>query len=113
MQILGDRLTEERKRLRLTQQALAEACGVTGRSQSNYEKGDRQPDAIYLAALAAVGADVLYVLTGVRGGIVMTPEESALLDNYRHSPPAAQKALKTTSDLLAQRDCPGGAAESA
>lgn len=115
MRTLGDRLIEERQRLQLTQQSLAAACGVSGRSQINYEKGDRQPDAIYLAALAAIGADVLYVLTGLRptGAPVLTPEETALLDNFRHSTPAAQKALKETSVLFAKHDCPGAAAESA
>jgi hypothetical protein len=48
---------------------------------------------------------VLYVITGSRGGVVLTPEETALVDNFRHSPPEARKAIKTTSDLLAKRDC--------
>ncbi len=113
MHSFGDRLIEERQRLRLTQKSLADSCGVTARSQVNYEKGDRQPDAVYLAALAAVGGDVLYVLTGERlaGTPALTPEESALLDNFRHSPPAARKAIKATSDLLAQHGRPGDEAE--
>ena len=44
------------------------------------------------------------VITGSRGGVVLTPEETALVDNFRHSPPEAQKAIKATSDLLAKRD---------
>ncbi len=34
------------------------------RSQRNYEKGERQPDAAYLAAFTALGGDVLFLLTG-------------------------------------------------
>ena len=36
------------------------------RAQINYEKDERQPDAGYLAAVAAAGVDVFYVLTGSR-----------------------------------------------
>lgn len=47
-----------------------EEFGVLGRvkkhAQYNYEKGDRLPDAGYLAAVAVHGVDVVYVLTGVR-----------------------------------------------
>lgn len=39
-------------------------------AQINYEKGKRKPDAEYLAAIAAAGVDVLYVLTGQRSQIV-------------------------------------------
>lgn len=59
-----DRLKEARETLGLSQQALAERLNVSLRSQQNYEAGIRQPDAAYLAAFAAQGADVLYILTG-------------------------------------------------
>lgn len=83
------------------------------RSQRNYEKDERLPDAGYLAAAMQAKVDVVYVLTGQRspGAPALTPEESALLDNFRHSPPAARQALKTTSDLLAQHQPPHGEAE--
>lgn len=64
MPLLGDRLRAERERLGLSQQELADLCGVTMRSQRNYEKGERQPDAAYLAAMAAARIDMLYVVTG-------------------------------------------------
>ena len=65
----SERLRTERERLELSQQGLAEKCGVTARSQRNYESGERNPDSVYLAAIAAAGADVLYILTGVRSGV--------------------------------------------
>lgn len=67
---IGARLRLERERLGKSQTefaAIAEAAGVAGatrQSQSLYEKGKRTPDAGYLAAVAAVGVDVIYVLTG-------------------------------------------------
>ncbi|GIX31402.1 MAG: hypothetical protein KatS3mg124_1874 [Porticoccaceae bacterium] len=36
------------------------------RAQIRYEQGERDPDAGYLAAIAAAGADVTYILTGRR-----------------------------------------------
>ena len=103
---IGNRLREERERLGLSQPALADICGVTMRSQRNYEKGDRQPDASYLAAVSAAGADVLYILAGQRAGAALpspiSREEAALLDNYRHSSPEGKKAIKATSDALAK-----------
>lgn len=110
MSTFGERLKEERMRLDLSQTTLGEACGVTKQSQINYEKNERAPDALYLAALATAGADVLYILTGSRAappGPPLAPDEAALLDNYRHSPPEGQTALKTTSAALAQ--CPAKA----
>lgn len=83
----GERLKEERERLALSQTALGEACGVTKKSQINYEKGERSPDALYLAALLRAGGDVLYVLTGERTAPALLPiEEQMLLDRYRASP---------------------------
>jgi transcriptional regulator with XRE-family HTH domain len=105
-----NRLREERESLGLSQQDFADKCGVTMRSQRNYEKGDRMPDASYLAFAAELGVDVLYVVTGARSQPVEPPaaaplnrEEEALLDNYRHCPPEGKIALKTTSAALAQR----------
>ncbi|WP_363169570.1 helix-turn-helix transcriptional regulator [uncultured Lamprocystis sp.] len=61
------RLREERNRLGLTQAEVCEAGGVQPRAQVHYEKGERTPDAEYLAGLRRIGMDVLYVLCGQRG----------------------------------------------
>ena len=50
------RLQEERKRLGLTQDKIAEIGGVKRRTQINYEAGGRSPEGNYLFAIAAVGA---------------------------------------------------------
>jgi len=63
---IGSRLREERKRLGLTQESLGQIGGVRKQAQLLYEKDSFVPDANYLAAIAATGVDVLYVLTGKR-----------------------------------------------
>lgn len=61
-----ERLREERARLSLSQEEVATAGGVQRRAQVNYEAGERSPTADYLAAVAGLGIDVLYLLTGRR-----------------------------------------------
>jgi transcriptional regulator with XRE-family HTH domain len=69
-----DRLKQERQRLGLSQEEFARLGGVQKRAQINYEKGERKPDTDYLAAVAAGGVDVRYVITGQR----MTSSEHEL-----------------------------------
>jgi transcriptional regulator with XRE-family HTH domain len=63
---IGERLKEERERLGFNQTEFAAKAGASKNSQYNYEKGERSPDAAYLAAVAEKGVDVLYVVTGER-----------------------------------------------
>lgn len=63
---IGERLRDERVRLGFNQSEFAAFAGVAKTSQFNYEKGDRSPDAAYLAAVAEKGVDILYVVTGQR-----------------------------------------------
>ncbi|MFT3759003.1 helix-turn-helix domain-containing protein [Thauera sp.] len=96
MPLFGDRLLEERKRLKLSQEEVAEGCGVTLRSQRNYEKCERSPDAAYLERLAAIGGDVLYILTGQKREEhrqELPADEQLLLDAYRALPVAKRKAV--------------------
>lgn len=64
MSTFSERLRDERKRLGLNQTELAGLAGVQKQAQVHYEAGDRSPNAAYLQAIAAAGADVLYILTG-------------------------------------------------
>lgn len=68
MSDIGTRLKQERKRLGLSQRELGHFGGVAANAQGRYESGERVPKADYLAAVANVGVDVLYVLTGRRMG---------------------------------------------
>jgi transcriptional regulator with XRE-family HTH domain len=71
--VYGGRLLEERIRLGLSQDRMAGLGRVAKRTYCNYESGLREPGAAFLEAMAAAGADVLYVLTGVRDVDARTP----------------------------------------
>jgi len=83
---IGDRLKEERDRLGFTQSDFAALGDASLRSQIDWEKGKSFPNAKFLAAIAAVGADVQYILTGVSSSAALTLDEQLLLDRYRISP---------------------------
>ena len=86
----GIRIREERERLGLTQADL----GVAPKTQRYYEIGERKPDTDYIERLAALGADVLYILTGRRDVTTLTREETALVDNYRAAPEVVKRSLR-------------------
>jgi transcriptional regulator with XRE-family HTH domain len=100
----GERLRSERNRLLLTQDQMAEKAGVTKQTQGLYERDKRSPNAEYLLALAGLGLDVLYVVTGQRTPLPaeLDSKASALLDNYQHMSPEDQAALSRLADSLAQ-----------
>ncbi len=100
----------------MTQDGFAAAGAVGKRALIHYEKAERSPDAAFLAAIAAAGADVLYILTGQRArmgalkatepgagySFARTPRERALLDNYRASPDAGRRVIEGAATLAAQ-----------
>lgn len=76
-------------------------AGVAKTSQFNYEKGDRSPDAAYLAAVAEKGVDVLYVVTGERKPLPSTSlsrEVSEFFEVY-------QLVSETDRDVLYRTAC--------
>lgn len=86
MSTLGERLREVRTALRMNQSDFAAAAGVQKRAQIHYEGNERMPDARYLTAIAAIGADVQYVLTGM-------PLPDELYETYRRAAIASLQAL--------------------
>ncbi len=102
---IGERLREEREKLGFNQADFAAIGGATRKTQYNYETGERAPDGGFLAAIAAAGADVQYILTGIRSGnapgaVVLDREETILVDHYRH---IADKEDKTAVMKMAMR----------
>jgi len=97
MNTIGERLREERERLDFNQSAFGAIGGVAKRAQIHYEQGERSPDANYLAAVAKVGVDIRYVVTGDRKGptpVKLTEEEAAMLAYWREaSKPVRRAAL--------------------
>lgn len=107
MQNFETRLKEERKRLGLKGGQLAQIGGVSAVSQSSYEKGKQLPGAAYLAAIAAAGVDVQYVLTGQRSAEpVLTPEEKNLLDAWQNAPQAVRAAALAALQAGAKKEKP-------
>ncbi len=104
---LADRFKSERERLALTQPRVADLAGVGKTTVINWEKGLSSPTAVQLSALAEVGLDVLYVITGQRTGgaaapaPALAPDEEILLDNYRHAPAGVRAGVKTTLETFA------------
>lgn len=109
---IGERLLLVRENMHKTQSDFAEIAasagvpGATRQSQAKYEKGLATPSAAYLAAIAAAGADVLYILTGQRSQrlppeAALPPDERVMLDNFRHAPAAVQAGVKTTLGAFA------------
>ena len=109
---IGGRLKEERERLGYSQTDFAELGGASKNSQIAWEKGAAFPNARVLSAIAAVGADVAYILTGQRTAPPTTQpagishREAALLANYRACGEEDQRAIDRVAlvGAEAQRD---------
>lgn len=67
---IGQRLAQERRRLNLTQDKLAEILEVSRQTVYIYEKGERYPDARQLQKFSIHGADILFIVNGTT-----SPEE--------------------------------------
>lgn len=82
---IGDRLREERERLGYSQAQFAALDGKSKRSQVDWEANVAAPNANYLTAIASQGADVAYVLTGLR-------LDPAMLESFRRGALATMQA---------------------
>lgn len=63
---IGARLKEERRRVRRTQQEVADFAAVDRNTQINYEAGHTAPPADYLQRIEQLGLDPCYIITGRR-----------------------------------------------
>jgi len=102
---LGERLREERDRLGLNQEELGQIGGVNRNTQGKYEKGERSPDSDYMAAAAAAGVDVLYVLTGARATAAaegLSADEAKVLEQYRSLPDQDKASVARLTTALAE-----------
>ncbi|EPM0508404.1 helix-turn-helix domain-containing protein [Pseudomonas putida] len=92
---VGDRLREERVRLNLSQEDLAQAGGVNRNTQGSYERGVRNPDSAYLLGIAPLGVDVGFVLFGRRSvDTGLSSDEAQIIERYRCIPEQDQQALR-------------------
>jgi transcriptional regulator with XRE-family HTH domain len=100
----GDFLREERNRLGLKQEEMAQIGGVTRNTQGSYERNERRPDTGYLRALHAVGLDILYVVTGVRTEVQvgeLSEDEQVLVSRYRTLPSDDKKSVRRFVQAIA------------
>lgn len=118
---LGQRLKEERYRVGLSQQALAEHLGVAKATIQNWEGSGglkTQIPADKLESCAKRGMDVQYILTGTRsinldrvaeetgtykaekGVGALSKEEEKVVEMYRHLQPQERTRLKAIIDSL-------------
>lgn len=93
--MIGERIKEERMRLGFTQPVLAEQAGAKKRTLIDWEKGVSSPTALQLQAMADVGLDVQYVVTGKRSAVALDadPELNELVRLYRSAPLAVKGAV--------------------
>jgi len=95
----GNRLKEERKKLKLTQAEIAEKCGVSGRMWGDYERGISQPKAELFFQFERAGIDVQYVMHGRRGETAamlsesLSAEEKELLTLFREAAAADREMI--------------------
>lgn len=103
MNTFSARFREERRRLGLLQQEIADATGLSMRAIGTYERGVRSPDAEVLMRLIDLGMDVYYVLTGERVGtrLDLDPMQRSLLDDFERCSPEQQLDLVKHVALVA------------
>lgn len=108
--LFGSRLKEARKTAGWNQAQAAEISGVSREYWGRCERGESVLGGEVLAALAAEGVDVLFVLTGVRAASQPSdPAEQVLLDSYRRCKPDAKANLIQTAALLSAGIAPAAA----
>ena len=66
MDIVGNRIRERRKELKLTQTDMHRECGITSGALSQIENGNRVPSAIAFYAISqALQCSMEYLITGI------------------------------------------------
>lgn len=105
MNSFGTRLKHERKRLKLTQNALATLGGVEPNAQTSYETGKRWPRVDYLQRINIAGVDINFLMTGERLSPetvkALSPNESPLLPALPALPASPEDSRQVASVLIA------------
>jgi transcriptional regulator with XRE-family HTH domain len=97
----GKRLADERKRLGMKQAEFVARLGIDVPRQSLYENDRRELRADYLARIAELGIDILYVVTGRRGeGARLDEGANTLLADHTALPREMQLAVEGLAHAL-------------
>lgn len=102
----GKRWKEERERLGLSRAVIATESCKTPQAIGEYERGVSWPGSEALVGFAKLGADVQYILTGVRAGAsskegALSREEEAILDLFRGLNKIDRARARAMLDVLA------------
>lgn len=95
----------------MTQNQLAEALGISKRTQANYESGSSDATASYLSNVAVqLHFDVPYILTGRRTTLAvdsLDELEDGIIQQYRSIPTDDQRAIRRFVKALADEAVKG------
>ena len=101
---IGLRLEIERGRLRMKHADFAKAGGVATSTYSNYSSGDREPKLSFLAAIAEIGADIVFVVTGTRamqsGELYQLDKFDTIVNAFNEGDEVGKKALLAVAELI-------------
>jgi transcriptional regulator with XRE-family HTH domain len=98
---IGERLAKERLRLGMTQSEFSGVIGLSRNSVTQYEAGNHQPGAEALVGMHAAGADVLYILTGLRAE---SRKIDLDLDRMAIALQEARRQMALPADTVGQRE---------
>lgn len=89
-----ERLKQERIRLGLTQQEIAEKCGISREMWGRYESGIASPSCELLFSLFLIGIDPLYIILGLNHQDI-SEKEKLLLRLFKQCESEVQDAVLT------------------
>lgn len=77
----------------MTQAVFAQTGGIGLSALKMYEGDERDPGALFLAAIGNAGADVQYIVTGIRSSSIFAADEQLLLEGYRALDPTTKRRM--------------------
>lgn len=101
----SQRLKKERERLGMSQDEAASLVGVSREMWGKYERGAADPAVSKVIDFGKSGADVAYILTGVRSQSIestLTQREQGVLEHYRQTNDEGQRHIEQAALFAAE-----------
>lgn len=95
---IGQRFTEERNRLKLSQRKLATQLATSSKTVIAYEKNETPPKLTALLLFWKLGADILYIITGERSEPVGAAENRPAYEVDRTGIEGGEVLVTTQAD---------------
>ncbi len=96
----GKVLREYRLRAHMEQEQLGRACGLSGNSISNWERGVARPDISLVPTLCRLLDMPVYALFGMDDPALYTGDEKALVSDYRAMTLPNRRQLRKVADAI-------------